>query len=167
MNLYIVRHAEALPIGGGIVRDTDRPLTARGQEDAALMGRALARIDPGIEIVMTSSLVRAKQTGEIIGEETSRNPILHVTEHLSPGFRHKALLEEILAISAGAGVIAVGHQPDMGMFIAFLIAESGRTAISLGPGSIAHIKMDKHTTHLEAKLQWLLSPAVVRSLQPV
>ncbi|MBP1647501.1 MAG: hypothetical protein H6Q30_946, partial [Bacteroidetes bacterium] len=38
MNLYLARHSEAVATGGSVVRDADRPLSVRGEEDAALMG---------------------------------------------------------------------------------------------------------------------------------
>ena len=69
MNLYIARHAEALALGGTIVRDADRRLSPRGEDDAALMGRALARLDPDVDIIVTSPLVRSIETGEIVVSE--------------------------------------------------------------------------------------------------
>lgn len=164
MDLYLVRHAEAAPVGGPIKRDTDRSLTARGEEDAALMGRSLARIDPNIDIIVTSPLVRAVRTGEIIGGEISDHPIFHTTEHLAPGFRQRSLWEELLALSGGASIVVVGHQPDLGMFISYLIADSSRASVALSPCSIAHVKVEAMGSRREAHLRWLLTPEIARSL---
>ena len=51
MNLYIVRHAEAVPLGRGISRDADRPLSAHGERDAAVVGRVLALADPAVRTI--------------------------------------------------------------------------------------------------------------------
>ena len=172
MNLYVVRHAEAM-VGqsqpstqGVITRDTDRPLTVRGKDDAELMGRALARLDPFIDVIVTSPLLRAVQTGEIIGHEISNHVNLHTSMNLSPGFRPDALVEELLAISGGANLVAVGHQPDLSMFIAYLIAESPRAAVAMEPAAIACIKLTPRANRVESELHWLLTPATVKSVHP-
>lgn len=165
MDLYLVRHAEAVSLGGHVTRDADRPLTSRGEADAALMGGLLARIAPNIEIVISSPLVRAVRTGEIIGGTIGDHPIFHITEHLAPGFRQRSLWEEMLALSGGANLVAVGHQPDLGMFISYLIADSSGASVALSPCSVAHIKVESMGSRREAYLRWLLTPEIARSFQ--
>ena len=46
MTLYLVRHAEAKPLGGPITTDTARPLTVEGERTARQMGRMLLRLEP-------------------------------------------------------------------------------------------------------------------------
>ena len=44
MRLYVIRHAEAAPLGqAGIDRDEDRPLTAAGLEQSRRLGLALKK----------------------------------------------------------------------------------------------------------------------------
>jgi phosphohistidine phosphatase len=173
MNLYVVRHAEAVQVGqnkpsagGAITRDADRPLSLRGEQDAALMGKALARLDPFIDVVVTSPLLRAVQTGEIIGREISNHATFQTSASLSPGFRPDVLLEELLAIVGGASIISVGHQPDLSMFISYLIADSSRAAVAMEPCAIAHLKLTPRAGRVEAQLRWLLTPDTVRSVHP-
>ena len=124
MNLYLARHGEAVATGGSVVRDADRPLSARGEEDAALMGRFLARICPALGMVLTSPLLRAVRTGEIMGNEISSHPVFSVSNQLAPGFRPKSLYEELVRLSGDGDILAVGHQPDLSGFIAYLISGS-------------------------------------------
>ena len=162
MNLYVMRHAEALPVGGIVTRDADRHLSPRGEEDAALMGRALAHLDVNVDIVVTSPLVRAIDTGEIIGKEISDHPIIHVSAHLAPGFSHNTLFRELLSLSAGGSIVAIGHQPDVSSFISFLIAEGQEASVAMSPGSIAKLVLEGSRPH--AYLSWLLTPESVRVL---
>jgi phosphohistidine phosphatase len=162
MNLYIVRHAEALPVGGTITRDADRRLSPRGEDDAALIGRALAHLDRNVEIIVTSPLARAIETGEIIGKEISDHPIMYVSKHLSPGNSHNALFRELLSLGAGANIIAVGHQPDMSGFISFLIVGNQEAAVAMSAGSIAKLVLEG--SRPQAHLSWLLTPDAVKSL---
>lgn len=162
MNLYVMRHAEALPVGGIVNRDSERPLSPRGEEDAALMGRVLSLLDGSVDIVVTSPLVRAVQTGEIVGNEISDHPIFHVSSHLAPGFNHRALFEELLSISAGSHVVAIGHQPDMSNFVSFLVTGDHGASIRMATGSIVKLVVDRGRMHVG--LDWVLSPDVVRAL---
>ena len=164
MNLYVVRHTEAAKVGGAITRDADRVLTMHGEEDAALMGRALALCDPAITMIVTSPLQRAMQTGEIIGREIGRHPALHVSHNLAPGFQHMEFYGELSALCTGESIVAVGHQPDLGEFISFLIGGSVRACIAMPPGAIAQICVPFPLARSEAHLGWLLTPDLVTSL---
>ena len=63
MNVFLVRHAEAVPEDHSL-RDEDRWLTARGREMARGLARLLReqRVEP--DAVLTSPLPRAMQTAE-------------------------------------------------------------------------------------------------------
>ena len=165
MHIYLVRHTDAVPVGGTIARDADRTLSTRGEADAALMGEALARIDPSLTIVATSPFARAIQTGEIIGGRISDRCIFHVSEHLAPGFNHRALLEELVALGGGGNIIAVGHQPDLTNFISYFIAGSSYAAIAMETGAIADIAIRPGGGRSETLLHWILTPNIVKSLQ--
>ncbi len=162
MNLYVVRHADALPAGGVVSRDFDRRLSPRGEEDAELMGRALAQLDPNVNIVVTSPLVRAVETGEIIARQLSDHPITHVSTHLAPGFNNNTLFAELLALSAGSSIVAIGHQPDVGTFISSLITGGDDAAVAMSPGSIAKLVLEG--TRPSGYLSWLLTPETVKAL---
>ena len=67
MNIYLVRHGEAGPSGGTVLRDADRRLTSRGEDDARLIGRVLAQAKSNVTVLLSSPLTRALQTAELIG----------------------------------------------------------------------------------------------------
>jgi phosphohistidine phosphatase len=164
MNLYLIRHAEAVALGGSIIRDADRPLTERGIEDSRNVGKALGRLDPGITIVLTSPLRRARQTAENIAAVLKGHVVPRVTERLAPGFRVKALLEELRTVGQASGVVMIGHQPDLSMTIGNLIDGQSHTSIAMPPGSVARIRMSGAGPPAEAHLQWLLTPELLKSL---
>jgi phosphohistidine phosphatase len=166
MNLYLARHGEAVATGGSVVRDADRPLSARGEEDAALMGRVLVRICPSLAMVITSPLVRAVRTGEIMGKQIGSHPVFSVSEHLSPGFRFKNLYDELLTRCGDHDVLAVGHQPDLSGFIAYMISGSASSpaTVAMVPGAIALLSVRGGKTRPDAALEWLLTPQVAKSL---
>jgi phosphohistidine phosphatase len=103
MRLLIVRHAEAAP------GDPDelRPLTPNGREQARDLGRRLR--DEGLEIdaVLTSPLLRARETAAALGLGEAT-----VDERLAPGATPVDVREA--ATGRGDTVVVVGHQPDCG-----------------------------------------------------
>lgn len=166
MILYLTRHAEAAKVGGAIVRDADRPLTDRGRDDARVMGAALSRLDPGISAVITSPLIRAVQTGEIISQSLNGHPAVQTSHAIVPGFRHKRLLEELLQIGAGKNLVAVGHQPDLSGFIAYLVADESPAAVGMAPAAVAKLAIPEGDPSSGTQLLWLLTPEAVRALNP-
>ena len=102
MRLYLIRHAEAAP------GDPDdlRPLTPTGREVARGLGQELA--GEGIEVVLSSPLLRARETAELVAAGCGAPT--EADERLAPGAR----LDDLRAAVVGRGeaVAVVGHQPD-------------------------------------------------------
>jgi phosphohistidine phosphatase len=112
MRLYLVRHAEAAP------GDPDelRPLTQEGRRQARELGKRMLSGDAAPAIVLTSPLLRARETG---GELARAFDIESVPdERLAPG----ASVDDVRAAveSHGDQVVVVGHQPDCGQIAAAL-----------------------------------------------
>ncbi|MGE5689853.1 MAG: SixA phosphatase family protein [Pseudomonadota bacterium] len=114
MRVVVVRHAEAAPGEP----DELRPLTERGRAQA----RALAERLPRADVVLTSPLLRARETATPIARAS--DVPAEVDARLAPGATAAGLLEAVEG--RGSVVVAVGHQPDCGV-----IAEA------LGAGSVA------------------------------
>ena len=69
--LYLVRHAVAEERGPAWPDDTLRPLTERGQRRFARAATGFVRLEGVPDSILTSPLVRARQTAEIAGESTA------------------------------------------------------------------------------------------------
>jgi phosphohistidine phosphatase len=112
VRLVIVRHAEAAP------GDPDelRPLTARGREDAREVGRRLREDGLAPDAVLSSPLLRARETARELAREVSAET--GADDRLAPG----ATADDVRAAVAGRGetVVVVAHQPDCGRITATL-----------------------------------------------
>lgn len=104
MRVYLCRHAHA--VSGD--PDALRELSPEGQAQARALGERLAALPQPPALVLTSPLVRARQTGAEIGRAAGA-PV-RVEPALAPG----ATADRLAAAVAGeAGPVAtVGHQPD-------------------------------------------------------
>jgi phosphohistidine phosphatase len=111
VRLYIVRHgpAEDHAVSG---RDFDRALTAPGRERVRDVGRALQEADELPLLIVSSPLVRALQTAEIVASIAKIEAPVSVRRELSPGGEARALVEELIA-SEAKRVMLVGHEPDL------------------------------------------------------
>jgi phosphohistidine phosphatase len=107
MRLYVVRHAKAEKAAPG-EPDAPRTLNAKGRRQAHDLGVRLAALAEPPALVVTSPLVRARQTAEAIAQACEIE--LRVDERLAPG----ASAADVLALVSGerGPVVTVGHQPD-------------------------------------------------------
>ena len=102
--LYLMRHAEAATSGTDW-RDISRELTPRGRTQAREVGELLAR--QRIELVLSSSAARAKQTTALLGLPV---PIRFIDRLYNAGSR--ALLAELSGVPDQVRtVLIVGHAP--------------------------------------------------------
>jgi phosphohistidine phosphatase len=109
MRLVIVRHAEA----EAGEPDELRALTDDGRAQAEALGRRLRSQGLVADAVLTSPLLRARETAAAIGLGT---PEPH--EALRPGATPEGVREAVAG--RGATVVIVGHQPDCGQIAAAL-----------------------------------------------
>jgi phosphohistidine phosphatase len=112
VRLYLVRHGEAAPGEP----DELRQLTPEGRAQARALGERLRKDGVQPDAVLTSPLLRARETGTELARNLGVEP--EPDDRLAPG----ATLEDVRAAVAGRGerVVAVGHQPDCGRVAAAL-----------------------------------------------
>jgi phosphohistidine phosphatase len=112
MRLYLVRHAEAAPGEP----DELRPLTEGGREQARALGKRLVSEDAAPAVILTSPLLRARETGDELARAFDLESI--PDERLAPGTSVDDVREAIEG--RGNQVVVVGHQPDCGQIAAAL-----------------------------------------------
>jgi phosphohistidine phosphatase len=164
--LILVRHAEAAAVSDAVRSDAERPLTARGMEDASAVGRFLARIDRPPALILTSPLYRAIQTGELLARAYDSSLPRIVCQALQPGFRNEDFIDELVALRRVGhdSVLAVGHQPDVGVLINFLVAASAPTSVAMSPGTAARMVLRLSGGRPEGVLQWIFPPSAARAV---
>src|SRR5262245_49882103 len=115
MRLYLVRHAEA----EAGEPDELRRLTPAGRAVARDLGERLAAEEEAPGVVLTSPLLRARETAAEIARATGAE--VEAMDALAPG----TTAADVRAAVAGRGdaVVVVGHQPDCGQIAAELSGE--------------------------------------------
>jgi phosphohistidine phosphatase len=153
MKLYLVRHAAAIARRRHVV-DEHRYLTLRGRESFRLTAKKMARMGNMPDAIITSPLVRAAQTAEILSEALAFKEKLVVSPELAPGF-NMAKLHRILAFLKGkCGLVLVGHETDLGE-VAGTLLKLGRP-LPLKKGMVVCLKIPSAKQNTQASLKWIL-----------
>ena len=158
MDIYIIRHADASPLGAnGIQCDEDRPLSERGWKEAALLGKGLKKRGISLDLIVTSPLVRAAQTAEKLRTiyEMSEQQI-ETRDELAPGGRPKKLARYLNGLSANT-VALVGHQPDLSIYAGWLIGEK-EVGIDFAKAGVALVRAEGSAAKGSCVLMWLVTP---------
>jgi len=161
--IYLIRHGVAEDRGEAWPDDTKRPLTDQGMSRVRKSMRGLARMGVSFDVVLTSPLVRAKQTAEIVADECDSKPHIVTVESLVPGASSQALIADLEKHSKRARIALVGHEPDLGELAARFVG--ARQAFSLKKGGICRIDFDAMPIAPPGALRWLLTPRIMRSLK--
>jgi phosphohistidine phosphatase len=158
MNLYLIRHADAAPLGeGGIFQDEERPLTAKGMRQTSHLAVGLQQrgVRPGL--VLTSPLLRARQTAEgMLQQWRAPAPELQLCEQLAPGGSRRKLARFLADLGVDP-IALVGHQPDLGCFLGWLIG-SKRAQFDLAKASVAFLTSTDEPAKGSAALVWIVTP---------
>lgn len=155
MKVYFLRHGIAADREEWKGNDFDRPLTREGRERMQREAKTIARLDLELEAIVTSPLVRAKETAEIAAEPLKMRP--EADERLGPGFDVRRL-GEILRAHAGADAIAlVGHEPNMSETIGEIV---GGARVDLKKGGLACVEIDD-AREVTGTLLWLIPPKIL------
>jgi phosphohistidine phosphatase len=141
VRVTLIRHGEA---GDDAARDELRALTLRGRAAVARVGRALRRRGGDFTIVISSPLVRALQTAEIIAAHVGYDGRLLVNEALIPEGRVSRAVALLSSLSAEDSVALVAHEPILSTLAGELLgrerfpalrkAEALRLRLPEGPG---------------------------------
>ena len=164
MDLLIVRHGlagsreEFAKTGQA---DDFRPLTTKGVQEMKAVARGLCRILPRLDSVVTSPLVRARQTADLIAAAYDLDVL--ESDVLRPDAEFKSFVNLARRQPKDGILAAVGHEPHLSGLVAFLIGDSGDACIDLKKGGACLVKFDGLPKSGRGTLRWLLTPSLARS----
>lgn len=155
MKIYFLRHGIALEPEEWKGNDYDRPLTGDGRERMAREAKALRKLDLKLDAILTSSLVRAKQTAELVAGELKM--VSKEDERLGGDFDVSSLQAILQGCSDLKSLMLVGHEPSMSSVIGRLI---GVARLDLKKGGFACVELPDAST-MTGELHSLIPPKVL------
>src|SRR6266480_2531501 len=109
MKLIIVRHAAAIERTADVPEE-QRYLTPEGRAFFRKTARTMLKRGVEPSLILTSPLVRAVQTADILAEALSYIGSVVVTDELSPGFDPEALRRLLKTYQQVDELVIVGHE---------------------------------------------------------
>ncbi len=164
-DLYIMRHGIAVMRSPTTVMDDGkRPLTPDGKQKMREIAAGLVRAGVEVDWIVSSPLVRAVETAEIVGEEVGLKPPLDSCDALGPGGDPEALVTFLAKRPNRRRVLVVGHEPDLSALAARLIGAGRNANMPFKKGGCCHITFSEFPPKAPGRLVWWLTPRVMRKL---
>lgn len=154
MELLLFRHGIAEDAHAGLT-DYDRALTPKGRDELARIARGMRRLKLAPDAVLSSPLVRARQTAELVAPVLGRE--VEIVEALASGADWEDFAQVIEQRSSNASLMLVGHEPDLSMVAALLIG-APETILTLKKAGLIRISLAGPVRLGGGDLRWLLTP---------
>jgi phosphohistidine phosphatase len=161
--LYLIRHGIAEVRSDAWPDDTKRPLTDEGMSRLRRSARALARLGVSFDVILTSPLVRTRQTADIVAAGFSPKPPVVNVDALAPDGSSAAVLAELENQAKRKRIAIVGHEPGIGELGARLIGT--RHEMEFKKGAIARVDVEQLPPKGPGVLRWFISPKFLRALK--
>jgi phosphohistidine phosphatase len=152
MKLIFVRHAEALARSAAISEEM-RYLTAEGRSSFRKTARTLLRQGVEPSLILTSPLIRAVQTADILAETLEYIGPLQVRDELRPGFGLPQLQDLLNEFQSADEIVFVGHEPDLSSLVTALL--SLPDGLAMKKGAAVKLKAEPQNLRDSAVFKWL------------
>ncbi|MEH1926674.1 phosphohistidine phosphatase SixA [Nostoc sp.] len=160
MELYLIRHGIAEDKGLGI-KDEERSLTKEGRQKTEKVAQKLVKLGLNFDLILTSPLVRSRQTAEIlIAEKLSSQ--LEESSHLAPDGEISSWLKDWLKprnYSQNSQLALVGHEPGFTNWAEILLWGEVKASLVLKKAGMIGIKLPETGSPLgRSQMFWLTPP---------
>lgn len=165
MKLLLVRHAIAEDREDFARTGKDdrlRPLTDEGRKKMKQAARGLRTLVPEIDLLATSPLTRAAQTGAILDSVYGGIDVVEI-EELSPETTPEAFLRWLRRQKEDL-VAAVGHEPSLSQILGWLLTGTDRKLFAFRKGGACLLELGDEPAGGTATLLWALTPGQLRTL---
>jgi phosphohistidine phosphatase len=161
MRLILVRQGIAAPLGGTLTHDEDRPLTLQGARRFSQVAAALVRIAPRPRAILTSPLLRARQTADLAAKAW-RDLQPEIVPALATG-NYRSILLVLSGFEDEDTVVLVGHENWMSELTARLLDSKSARGFRYRKGGVALIELGLDQPSRGALL-WFIPPRMFRKI---
>jgi phosphohistidine phosphatase len=165
MMLYILRHATAEEAASG-GDDGARKLTERSKEKMRAAAQGLRAMRLKFNVILTSPLVRATETAEIVSAAYENVTPPQVLPALATGVAAAEAVAALRAFSKHEDVLIVGHEPQLSAIASILLTGSSDAArFKLKTGGIIAIDLPARFERGGGELRWMLTHRQLRTMR--
>lgn len=166
MKLILFRHGLAMERDEAFknkIDDSLRPLVEKGKERSKKMAKFLKEECDDFQVLVSSPLLRAKQTADIVREVIPFNQFLESTE-LVPEAPPQAFAKWVQAkILRATNIVAVGHDPQLSVLASWLLAGENESFIDLKKSGVICLEVESfdNLSPKCAELKWVMTPKMI------
>jgi phosphohistidine phosphatase len=167
MNLYLLRHGIATSRNDhGTESDNDRTLTAQGVKRMRKATRGLRRLRVPFDAVLTSPLVRARQTAQIVVEGLDLTDRLEELTALAPNGSVQDLFSSLKPYKDRDHLLLVGHEPFLSAIVSYVLTHDEKRSVNVvfKKGGLCRVEIDAVPPNNAGTLHWLLTAKQLRAL---
>jgi phosphohistidine phosphatase len=163
---YLVRHAIAEERGAAWPDDAARPLSRQGANRMVQVVGGLSALGVTIDQVVSSPLVRARQTAELLAASVDRHAgrvaaDVIVLPELAPDVAPDATMRALASATEASSVALVGHEPDLGLLAAWLLGAD--RPLPFKKGAVCRIDVRRWPARAgSGELIWFAPPKLLR-----
>ncbi len=163
LRLFFLRHGRADRDRFHGDDDTQRPLVEAGRARLRRTAEFLVQLAPDLDAVLTSPLVRAAETAEIVASRLGLADRVRHDRRLDLQFDLPRLAAILAALREDhRRILLVGHEPSFSEVIGEL---TGGTRVVMKKGALARVDLTPGAS-TRGHLVWLLQPRVLLSGAP-
>lgn len=164
MIVYFLRHASAGQHKVLPKEDEKRPIDKVGEQQCRDVGRALAALDVKVDVVISSPLTRAVQTGELVAKELGYKSKIVINDAMRPEASYDQFHDLLEHYADTEAIMVVGHNPSITEFLLRLVTGSDHSeCIDFKKGAVAKVEVEEEN----GVLNWLFTPKMATKLQAV
>jgi len=165
MEIILVRHAKAETRDSNTWPDDDqRPLTAEGRAEQRATTRTMKKMGVKFDFLLTSPLLRARETADIVAKGYRWVEPPQVVEELGHGYAVGAIVKLLAKFPPDSTVAMVGHEPDLSDLTGALTTKEGRLNIAVKKSGVVGIEFDGPAEAGKGTLLYHLKPGHLRKL---
>jgi len=162
MELVFLRHGLAVDREEWKGEDEGRPLTTEGVDRTKEVVRGLRALKVRPDVILSSPLLRARETAEIAKQGLSSDAKVELADELTSSAAPDQLIARLADLAEKPVVLCVGHEPHLSTTISAMV--SGKTAASfeVKKAGACCIRFTGIPKAGAGTLLWLLPPKVLR-----
>lgn len=161
LELYIIRHGLAGSCLEDEKQDEKRPLKKKGKEQMKDIAKGLKKLNIDFDIVLTSPLLRSKESAEIVNAYCGDSKKVMVTDLLSPGSSFVNLIRFLNKQKGSKKVAIVGHEPFLSGFASYCLSKNKNSLMNLKKGGVLKLEVDETIKPGGCLLSWLMEPCQI------
>ena len=158
MDIYILRHGKAEERLSGIKSDAKRKLTVTGKNEMESIAIGIKNLDYSFDYIISSPLVRAKETADIVAEHLGKKKKITIWDELKPESNILDTHKKLVNLSPDVKILLVGHEPHLSELVSSIISDDTNVSINLKKGGFVSLRGNASKSRIVGSLRSLLTP---------